>query len=57
MHFHNNNTSDGKNEFQGTSQVVFQKSTIAVLNLIMKQVEIWNSLKLIEYPINIEITG
>ena len=39
MHFHND-TSDGKNEFQGTSQVVFQKGVIAVLNLIIKQVEI-----------------
>ena len=56
VRFHND-ASDGKNEFQGTSQVVFQKNTIPFLNFIINQIEIWNSLKPIEYPIKIEILG
>ena len=49
--FHNN-TFDGKNEFQGTSQAVFQKSAIVVPKLIINRTD---SLKPSEYTLKIEV--
>ena len=51
MDFHNN-TFDGKNEFQGTSQAVFQKGAIAVPKLIINRID---SLKPNEYTIKSEV--